>query len=83
MNENNNVVEEKKSVAAWLIPIALLLCGGVFKVLALIIEMVSEAGGETHGLATVITVLDILPYIAWGLIIPSIIISIINAKKKK
>ena len=83
MNENNNVKEANTNVVSWLIPIALLLCGGVFKVLALIIEMVNEAGGETQGIATVITVLDILPYIAWGLIIPSIIISIINTKKKK
>ena len=97
MNENNqNLVEasqtevvnqqskQKKNVTYWLVPVALLLSGGVFKGISLIVNMVNEAGGEVKGTAAVIdNIINILPLIAWGLIIPSIIIAIIMSAKQK
>lgn len=91
MNETNtNTVQQptveakKKGIGAyWGFPFAFLIAGIVFKMLSLIINMVNDAGGEVKGLAAAIKIIDILPYIAWGLIIPSIIIAIISTIKNK
>lgn len=92
MNENNdNEVQSNQSVVEnngstftyYLFPIALIFCGAIFKALSLIIKMVNDAGGEVVGISVAIKIMDILPYIAWGLIIPSLIIAIIKTIKAK
>lgn len=90
MNETNtNVVQQptveakKKAGGYWAFTFAFLIAGIVFKMLSVIINMVNDAGGEVKGLASAIKIIDILPYIAWGLIIPSIIIAIISTIKNK
>ena len=80
----NQLPKQKKNATYWLVPVALLLSGGVFKGISLIVDMVNAQGGEIKETASVIVnIIDILPLIAWGLIIPSIIVAIIMSAKQK
>ena len=82
VQSNQNVTEKSSGTFTYyLLPIALIFCGAIFKVLSMIIDMVNEAGGEVVGIA--ISIMNILPYIAWGLIIPSLIIAIVKTIKAK